>query len=257
LEIGPDTQHGTRRLLDKSAYKGIDKPVIFAFHGYPAIIHELTYRRHNHDNIHVRSYKEEGTTTTPFDMVVLNNLDRYQLALDAIRRIPRLSDQVEPATARYWTTMERHKLPRSKSAFCRRRGKCGSNDDALANGRDPFKQLGPQLRKTAMQLRKEPTDDCDVGEQAMTTSGESSASLATTEFNQLPPASKSPTRKRQKAAPPSEWALVFDCETKVDASQNLRFGAYQVRKAAELMDCLTILTAVLTWFALPFSLRSS
>jgi xylulose-5-phosphate/fructose-6-phosphate phosphoketolase len=87
-----------------------DKPVIFAFHGYPAIIHQLTYRRRNHDNIHVRGYKEEGTTTTPFDMVVLNNLDRYQLALDAIRRIPRLSDQVEKATARYWTTMERHKL---------------------------------------------------------------------------------------------------------------------------------------------------
>ena len=70
----------------------------------------MTYRRHNHDNIHVRGYKEEGTTTTPFDMVVLNNLDRYQLALDAIQRIPRLADQREKATARYWTTMERHKL---------------------------------------------------------------------------------------------------------------------------------------------------
>jgi len=87
-----------------------DKPVIFAFHGYPAMIHKLTYRRNNHHNIHVRGYKEEGTTTTPFDMVVLNNLDRYQLALDAIRRIPRFKDQVETATARYWTTMERHKL---------------------------------------------------------------------------------------------------------------------------------------------------
>ncbi len=87
-----------------------DKPVIFAFHGYPAMIHKLTYRRRNHDNIHVRGYKEEGTTTTPFDMVVLNNLDRYQLALDAIRRIPRLADQVEAATARYWTSIERHKL---------------------------------------------------------------------------------------------------------------------------------------------------
>jgi xylulose-5-phosphate/fructose-6-phosphate phosphoketolase len=87
-----------------------DRPVIFAFHGYPAMIHKLTYRRHNHDNIHVRGYRDEGTTTTPFDMVVLNNLDRYQLALDAIRRIPRLSDQVEKATARYWTSMERHKL---------------------------------------------------------------------------------------------------------------------------------------------------
>ena len=87
-----------------------DKPVIFAFHGYPSVIHKLTYRRHNHGNIHVRGYKEEGTTTTPFDMVVLNNLDRYQLALDVIRRIPRLRDQVEAATARYWTTMEQHKL---------------------------------------------------------------------------------------------------------------------------------------------------
>ncbi len=87
-----------------------DKPVIFAFHGYATMIHKLTYRRRNHHNIHVRGYKEEGTTTTPFDMVVLNNLDRYQLALDAIKRIPRLSDQVEKATARYWATMERHKL---------------------------------------------------------------------------------------------------------------------------------------------------
>ena len=88
----------------------IDRPVIFAFHGYPGIVHKLTYRRRNHDNIHVRGYKEEGTTTTPFDMVVLNNLDRYQLALDAITRVPRLADQVETATARYWTMMERHKL---------------------------------------------------------------------------------------------------------------------------------------------------
>lgn len=86
-----------------------DKPVIFAFHGYPAMIHKLSYRRHNHDNIHVRGYKEEGTTTTPFDMVVLNDLDRYRLALDAIQRIPRLQDQVPQATARYWSTMERHK----------------------------------------------------------------------------------------------------------------------------------------------------
>jgi xylulose-5-phosphate/fructose-6-phosphate phosphoketolase len=87
-----------------------DKPVIFAFHGYPAMVHKLTYRRHNHANIHVRGYKEEGTTTTAFDMVVLNNLDRYQLALDAIQRIPRFQHLVDAETARYWTTMERHKL---------------------------------------------------------------------------------------------------------------------------------------------------
>ncbi len=87
-----------------------DKPVIFAFHGYPTAIHRLTYKRGNHDGFHVRGYKEEGTTTTPFDMVVLNNLDRYQLALDAIARIPRFRDRVAAETARYWTTMERHKL---------------------------------------------------------------------------------------------------------------------------------------------------
>jgi len=87
-----------------------DKPVIFAFHGYPAIIHKLTYRRRNHDNIHVRGYKEEGTTTTPFDMVVLNSVDRYQLALDAIRRVPRLAGQVAAETARFDATMQRHKL---------------------------------------------------------------------------------------------------------------------------------------------------
>jgi xylulose-5-phosphate/fructose-6-phosphate phosphoketolase len=85
-------------------------PVVFAFHGYPSLVHNLTYRRHNHDNIHVRGFKDEGTTTTPFDMVVRNDLDRYRLALDAISRIPRFADQVPAATARYWTMMERHKL---------------------------------------------------------------------------------------------------------------------------------------------------
>ena len=87
-----------------------DKPVIFAYHGYPALIHKLTYRRHNHENIHVRGYREEGTTTTPFDMVVLNNLDRFQLELDAIRRIPRLANLVPEATERYYVQMQRHKL---------------------------------------------------------------------------------------------------------------------------------------------------
>ena len=86
-----------------------DKPVIFAFHGYPAMIHKLVYQRRNHGNIHVHGFEEEGTTTTPFDMVVLNHLDRYQLALDAIRWIPRLATEVETATQRYWATMERHK----------------------------------------------------------------------------------------------------------------------------------------------------
>jgi xylulose-5-phosphate/fructose-6-phosphate phosphoketolase len=68
-----------------------DKPIIFAYHGYPWLIHRLTYRRTNHKNLHVRGYKEEGTTTTPFDMTVLNDLDRFHLAQDAIDRVPRLA----------------------------------------------------------------------------------------------------------------------------------------------------------------------
>ncbi|HEY9644016.1 MAG TPA: phosphoketolase family protein, partial [Coleofasciculaceae cyanobacterium] len=67
-----------------------DKPIIFAFHGYPWLIHRLTYRRANHANLHVRGYKEEGTTTTPFDMVVVNDLDRFHLAQDVIDRVPKL-----------------------------------------------------------------------------------------------------------------------------------------------------------------------
>ena len=67
-----------------------DKPIIFAYHGYPWLIHRLTYRRNNHDNLHVRGYKEEGTTTTPFDMAVQNDLDRFHLAGDVVDRVPRL-----------------------------------------------------------------------------------------------------------------------------------------------------------------------
>jgi xylulose-5-phosphate/fructose-6-phosphate phosphoketolase len=68
-----------------------DKPVVFAYHGYPWLIHRLTYRRANHGNLHVRGYKEEGTTTTPFDMVMLNDLDRFHLVLDVIDRVPGLA----------------------------------------------------------------------------------------------------------------------------------------------------------------------
>ena len=68
-----------------------DKPIIFAYHGYPWLIHRLAYRRTNHDNLHVRGYKEEGTTTTPFDMVVMNDMDRYKLVMDVIDRVPGLA----------------------------------------------------------------------------------------------------------------------------------------------------------------------
>jgi xylulose-5-phosphate/fructose-6-phosphate phosphoketolase len=82
-----------------------DKPIVFAFHGYPWLIHRLTYRRRNHRNLHVRGYKEEGTTTTPFDMVVRNDLDRFHLAEDVIDRLPRLG-----ANAAYVKQELRNKL---------------------------------------------------------------------------------------------------------------------------------------------------
>ncbi len=87
-----------------------DVPTIFAFHGYPWLIHRLTYRRNNHKNLHVRGYKEEGTTTTPFDMCVLNNIDRFQLAVDAIRRVPRLAGQLDSAQQWYSEQIQRHRL---------------------------------------------------------------------------------------------------------------------------------------------------
>jgi xylulose-5-phosphate/fructose-6-phosphate phosphoketolase len=76
-----------------------DRPIIFAFHGYPWLIHRLAYKRPNHDNLHVRGYKEEGTTTTPFDMTVRNDLDRFHLAGDVIDRVPKLAAEA-PALKR-------------------------------------------------------------------------------------------------------------------------------------------------------------
>ena len=91
MTIQPSTEH-PHGLSDREfdSIFTIDKPVIFAYHGYPWLIHRLTYRRTNHDNLHVRGYKEEGTTTTPFDMTVLNDLDRFHLAGDVVDRVPRL-----------------------------------------------------------------------------------------------------------------------------------------------------------------------
>ncbi|MGA2136120.1 MAG: phosphoketolase family protein [Bryobacteraceae bacterium] len=91
MTLQPSTEH-PHGLSDREfdSLFSADKPVVFAFHGYPWLIHRLTYRRTNHDNFHVRGYKEEGTTTTPFDMTVLNDLDRFHLAGDVIDRVPRL-----------------------------------------------------------------------------------------------------------------------------------------------------------------------
>ena len=88
----------------------IDKPVIFAFHGYPTVVHKLTYKRHNHTGFHIHGYKEEGTTTTPFDMTVLNELDRYSLALDAVKYVPRLKDRFPEFRQRHSELIQKHKL---------------------------------------------------------------------------------------------------------------------------------------------------
>jgi xylulose-5-phosphate/fructose-6-phosphate phosphoketolase len=93
MRLQPDTEHphGLSDHEFDALFTG-SAPVIFAYHGYPWLIHRLTYRRTNHHSIHVRGYKEEGTTTTPFDMVMLNDLDRFHLVMDVIDRVPGLSD---------------------------------------------------------------------------------------------------------------------------------------------------------------------
>ncbi len=93
MRLQPDTEHPHGLSDDEfNALFTSDRPVVFAYHGYPWLIHRLTYRRANHENLHVRGYKEEGTTTTPFDMVMLNDLDRFHLVLDVIDRVPGLSE---------------------------------------------------------------------------------------------------------------------------------------------------------------------
>jgi xylulose-5-phosphate/fructose-6-phosphate phosphoketolase len=91
MRLQPQSEH-PHGLSDKEfdVLFTTDKPIIFAYHGYPLLIHRLTYRRRNHHNLHVRGYKEEGTTTTPFDMVVLNDLDRFHLVADVIDRVSAL-----------------------------------------------------------------------------------------------------------------------------------------------------------------------
>ena len=115
MKLQPDSEH-PHGLSDKEfdIMFTTDKPIILAFHGYPWLIHRLTYRRSNHKNLHVRGYKEEGTTTTPFDMVVLNDLDRFDLVGDVIDRVPKLR-----AKAAYAKQAISEKLIEHKQYICK------------------------------------------------------------------------------------------------------------------------------------------
>ncbi len=115
MTLQPSTEH-PHGLPDREfdSMFTTDKPIIFAYHGYPWLIHRLTYRRTNHANLHVRGYKEEGTTTTPFDMVVLNDLDRFHLAGDVVDRVPRLQ-----RTGAHFKQFLRERLLEHKQYICR------------------------------------------------------------------------------------------------------------------------------------------
>jgi xylulose-5-phosphate/fructose-6-phosphate phosphoketolase len=108
LQPASEHPHGLSD-ADFDALFTADRPVIFAYHGYPWLIHRLTYKRTNHHNIHVRGYKEEGTTTTPFDMTVLNNVDRFNLAMDVIDRVPRLGATSGAAREEFKNALIRHR----------------------------------------------------------------------------------------------------------------------------------------------------
>jgi xylulose-5-phosphate/fructose-6-phosphate phosphoketolase len=110
MKLQPSTEHPHG--LDDKDFDTLftrDKPIIFAYHGYPWLVHRLTYRRTNHDNMHVRGYKEEGTITTPFDMAVLNELDRFHLVMDTLNRLPQLGSKVAYLKQACQETLVNHK----------------------------------------------------------------------------------------------------------------------------------------------------
>jgi xylulose-5-phosphate/fructose-6-phosphate phosphoketolase len=121
MRLEPETEH-PHGLSDRDfdTIFTTDKPIVFAYHGYPWLIHRLAYRRTNHHNLHVRGYKEQGTTTTPFDMVMMNDMDRFHLVIDVIDRVPGLGQRSAllrqemsdmRVKARDWTREQGEDLP--------------------------------------------------------------------------------------------------------------------------------------------------
>jgi xylulose-5-phosphate/fructose-6-phosphate phosphoketolase len=109
MRLQPESEHPHG--MSDAEFNGLfppNRPVIFAYHGYPSLIHRLTYRREAHGEFHVRGYKEEGTTTTPFDMVVMNDMDRFHLVMDVIDRVPGLAERAGQLRQRMVDTLARH-----------------------------------------------------------------------------------------------------------------------------------------------------
>ena len=138
MKLQPPSEH-PHGLSDKDfdALFTTDRPIIFAYHGYPSLIHRLTYRRTGHANFHVHGYKEEGTTSTPFDMCVMNDLDRFHLVGDVIDRVPSLG-----ARAAYAKQAIRDKLLEHEDYDCRH-ARRHARDSRLVMGSDSSHQRGP------------------------------------------------------------------------------------------------------------------
>ena len=146
MRLQPATRASARaRRREFDALFTTDEPVVFAYHGYPWLIHRLTYRRTNHANLHVRGYKEEGTTTTPFDMVMLNDLDRFHLVVDVIDRVPGLGERAGRLRQEMVDARLARAPPRASTARTTRRS---------ATGPGPAERSRPDPRQSRIDLRE-------------------------------------------------------------------------------------------------------